>query len=51
MYLYANNLYGWAMCKKLRVGEFKWVKRLSVFAEDRIKDYNEYYSTMVHYLK
>ena len=41
MYLYANNLYGWAMCKKLRVGEFKWVKRLSVFAEDRIKDYNE----------
>ena len=41
MYLYANNLYGWAMCKKLRVGEFKWVKRLSIFAEDRIKDYSE----------
>ena len=29
------------MCKKLPVGEFDWVKRLSIFAEDRIKDYNE----------
>ena len=23
-YLDANNLYGWAMCKKLPVGNFKW---------------------------
>ena len=21
----ANNLYGWSMCKKLPVGDFKWV--------------------------
>ena len=41
MYLDANNLYGWAICKKLPEGEFKSVKRLSIFAEDQIKDYNE----------
>ena len=25
MYLDANNLYGWAICKKLPVGEFEWI--------------------------
>ena len=24
-YLDANNLYGWAMCKNLPIGGFKWV--------------------------
>ena len=26
MYLDANNLYGWAMCQHLPVGDFKWMK-------------------------
>ena len=25
MYLDANNLYGWAICKKLPVREFEWI--------------------------
>ena len=29
MYLDANNLYGWVMCKKLPVGEFEWANDLS----------------------
>ena len=29
----ANNLYGFAMCKKLLVGDFKWVENLSIFTE------------------
>ena len=29
----ANNLYGFAMCKKLLVGDFKWVDNLSIFTE------------------
>ena len=29
MYLDANNLYGWLMCKKLSVGEFEWANDLS----------------------
>ena len=37
----ANNLYGWAMCKKLPVGDFKWVDDLSIFTEDFIKNYDE----------
>ena len=28
-YLDANNLYGYAMCKKLPVGNFKW--KISIF--------------------
>ena len=31
MYLDANNLYGWAMSKKLPINSFKWVKNLSQF--------------------
>ena len=37
----ANNLYGFAMCKKLPVSDFKWVDDLSVFTEDFIKNYDE----------
>ena len=37
----ANNLYGWAMCKKLPVGDFKWVDDLSICTEDLIKNYDE----------
>ena len=40
-YLDANNLYGWAMCKKLPVDGFKWIDGLSIFNEHLIKNYNE----------
>ena len=36
----ANNLYGWSMCKKLPVGDFKWVDDLLIFTEDFIKNYD-----------
>ena len=41
MYVDANNLYGWAMSKKLSVDGFKWVDDLSMFTEDFIKSYDE----------
>ena len=37
MHVDANNLYGWAMSKKLPVDGFKWVDDLSMFAENFIK--------------
>ena len=37
----ANNLYGFAMCKKLPVDGLKWVDDLSIFTEDFIKNYDE----------
>ena len=40
-YLDANNLYGRAMCKKLPVGNFRWIKNLSLHTEDFIKSYND----------
>ena len=40
-YVDANNLYGWAMSKKLPVDRFKWVDNLSMFTEDFIKSYDE----------
>ena len=36
----ANNLYGWSMCKKLPVSDFKWLDDLSKFTEDFIKNYD-----------
>ena len=41
MYVDANNLYGWAMSKKLPVDGFKRVDDLSMFNEDFIKSYDE----------
>ena len=41
MYLDANNLYGWAMSKKLPINGFKWENDLSRFNENFIKNYNE----------
>ena len=40
-YLDANNLYGWAMSKKLPVRGFKWLDNLSMFTEEFIKSYDE----------
>ena len=44
-YLDANNLYGWAMSKKLPVNEFKWISNNEmaehIINEDIIKSYNE----------
>ena len=39
MYLDANNLYGWAMSKKLPINGFKWENDLSRFNENFIKNY------------
>ena len=41
IYLDATNLYGRAMSQKLPVKDFKWVKNLSKFNEDLIKNYDE----------
>ena len=35
-YLDANNLYGWAMTRKLSTGGFKWVNDVSRFTPDEI---------------
>ena len=39
-YLDANNLYGWAMSKKLPVNGFKWINNKEI-NEDFIKNYDE----------
>ena len=41
MYLDANNLYGWAMCKKSPVNDFEWAHDLSKYTENFKKNYNE----------
>ena len=41
MNLEANNLYGWAMSKKLPVDSLKWEQDLSMFILDFIKNYDE----------
>ena len=41
MYLDENNLYGWAMCKKLPVSNFIWSDDLSKYTENFLKNYNE----------
>ena len=42
-YLDANNLYGYAMSKKLPVGNFKWLDKddISKFNDELIKKYDE----------
>ena len=40
-YLDANNLYVWAMSKKLPVNGFEWVEDLSQFKEDFINNYDK----------
>ena len=40
-YLDDNNLYGWAMSKKLPVRGFKWLDNLSMFNEEFIKNYDK----------
>ena len=37
----ANNLYGWAMSKKLSINNFKWCDALEMFTSDFIKNYDE----------
>ena len=36
-----NNLYGWAILRKLPVNNFGWIKDTSQFNEDFMKSYNE----------
>ena len=40
-HLHANNLYGWGMSQKWPVNGFKWIKKLSKFDVDFIKNYNK----------
>ena len=40
-YLDANNFYGWAMSQKLPWDRFEWVKNLSKFKEDFMKECDE----------
>ena len=41
MYLDANNLCEWAMCKKLPLNGFLWSKNLSKYTSDFIENYDE----------
>ena len=40
-YLDANNLYGWAMCKKVPVDSFRWTEHLDMYTGNFIKNYDE----------
>ena len=37
MYLDVNNLYEWAICKKLPVGDFEWAEDLSIYTGNSVK--------------
>ena len=50
-YVDANNLYGWAMSRKLPVDEFKWVYDLSMFTEDFIKSYDKKVILVIYLLQ
>ena len=41
IYVDANNLHGFAMCKKLPVDGFKWVDIISIFTEGFINNCDE----------
>ena len=41
IYLDANNLYGWAISKKLPADGFKWEKNMLNFNEGFIKNYDK----------
>ena len=41
MYVDANNLYGYAMSKKLPTGNFQWIEDTLIFTKDYIKNYDE----------
>ena len=41
MYVDANNLYGWAMSKKLSIDSFKWINDLEKFTSEFIRNYDE----------
>ena len=41
MYVDANNLYGWAMCKKLPIDNFQWDYQIDKFTCDFIRNYDE----------
>ena len=38
MYIDANNLYGYAMIKKLQINSFKWIDDLKRFTSEFIKN-------------
>ena len=42
MYLDANNIYGWAMCRKLPLNNFEWIDNPNeIFTTKTILDYDE----------
>ena len=41
MYIDANNLYGYAISRKLPASDFQWIEDSSIFTEDYIKNYDE----------